>query len=330
MKIDASILIAARNEEDTILRCLQAVERLDYPTNRYEVLIGNDQSEDKTGVLVEEFIRDKPHFRLFTITERLGKQAGKANVLAQLAQHAQGRFLLFTDADCEVPPGWISHMTKPFEQDRIGILTGCTQILGQTGFQKLQAVDWFYGQYLIWQFANLNIPITAMGNNMAVRRTAYDAVGGYDNLPFSVVEDYQLFTEIIQQRFSFAHLFDSDVLATTRPLPNWRSWLHQRKRWMVGALQLPVYFIVLFLLQLLFYPLLITLAVWYPTIALTLWIIKFGTQTAQLLWILNRFRRWDLFPYLVGFEFYLHIGYFISLIYYLLPTKVVWKDRTYS
>ncbi|GAB3937848.1 glycosyltransferase [Larkinella terrae] len=330
MNIDVSILIAARNEEETILRCLQAIDRLDYPTDRYEVLIGNDQSEDKTGELIADFIRNKPHFRLFTITERVGKQAGKANVLAQLAQHAQGRFFLFTDADCEVPSGWISHMLKPFERDQIGILTGSTQIFGHSVFQKLQAVDWFYGQYLIWQFANLGIPITAMGNNMAVRRTAYDTVGGYENLPFSVVEDYQLFTEIIHQRFSFAHLFNAEVLATTRPLPNWKSWLQQRKRWMVGALQLPVYFIVLFLLQLLFYPFMITLAIWYPSVALAVWMVKFGTQTAQLLWILNRFRRWDLLPYLIGFEFYLHIGYFISLVFYLLPTKVVWKGRTYS
>ena len=330
MNIDVSILIAARNEEDTIVRCLQAIEQLRYPPDRYEVLIGNDQSEDKTGELVAGFIRNKPRYRLFTITQKVGKQAGKANVLAQLAQHAQGRILLFTDADCEVSPDWLSGMVKPFEQERLGILTGCTQIIGTSVFQKLQAVDWFYGQYLIKQLADLHIPVTAMGNNMAVRRTAYDAVGGYEKLPFSVVEDYQLFTEIVQRGFSFGHLFHREVLATTRPLPDWQSWLHQRKRWMVGALQLPPYFIVLFLLQLLFYPLLIVLAFWFPTAAATIWLLKLVTQTAQLLWILNRFRRWDLLPYLIGFEFYLHIGYFISLIYYWLPTKLVWKGRTYS
>jgi cellulose synthase/poly-beta-1,6-N-acetylglucosamine synthase-like glycosyltransferase len=328
--LDASILIAARNEEDTILRCLQAIERLNYPPDRYEVLIGNDQSEDKTGLIIENFIRDKPQFRLFTITERLGKQAGKANVLAQLARQAQGRILLFTDADCEVSPDWVSGMLRPFEQDKIGILTGCTQILGQNWFEQLQAVDWFYGQYLIKQFASLNIPVTAMGNNMAVRRTAYDAVGGYENLPFTVVEDYQVFTEIIQHRFSFGHLFNREVLATTRPLPDWKSWLQQRKRWMIGALQLPVYFVGLFLLQLVYYPILIVLAFWYPTVAATIWGIKFVVQSGQLLWILNRFRRWDLLPHLIGYEFYVHIGYLISLVYYLLPTKLVWKGRTYS
>ncbi|GAB3339369.1 hypothetical protein GCM10027299_52250 [Larkinella ripae] len=330
MSVDVSILIAARNEEANIVRCLQALDRLNYPADRFEVLIGNDQSDDQTGWLIADFIQEKSQYRLFSISERVGNQAGKANVLAQLARQARGRFLLFTDADCAVPPDWISGMLEPFERKKTGILTGCTQIVGKTAFQKLQAVDWFYGQFLIKQFTNWKIPVTAMGNNMAVRRTAYDAVGGYENLPFSVVEDYQLFNEIIHQGFSFAHRFDPIVLATTQPLPNWKTWLQQRKRWMVGALQLPVYFVFLFLLQLLFYPVLIVLAFGNPALAATIWGIKWGIQTVQLLWILNRFRRWDLVPYLVGFEFYLHMGYFISFVYYLLPTQVVWKGRTYS
>jgi hypothetical protein len=49
-------------------------------------------------------------------------------------------------------------MLRPFEQDKIGILTGCTQILGQNWFEQLQAVDWFYGQYLIKQFCQSEYP----------------------------------------------------------------------------------------------------------------------------------------------------------------------------
>ncbi|MFC5408193.1 glycosyltransferase [Larkinella bovis] len=330
MSLDASILIAARNEEANILRCLRAIEQLVYPPNRYEVLIGNDQSEDQTGTIVAEFIRNKPHYHLIPITERVGKQAGKSNVLAQLARKAQGRILLFTDADCEVPATWLAGMVKPFESATLGILTGCTQIVGQTGFEKLQAIDWFYGQFLIKQCADLKIPVTAMGNNMAVRKTAYDAVGGYEQLPFSIVEDYQLFTEIIGRNFDFSHRFDAEVLATTQPIPNWKIWLQQRKRWLVGALQLPVYFVFLFSCQLLFYPFLLTLAHWYPFAAVSIWALKFGLQSGQLLWIFYRFRRWDLLPYLIGYELYLHIGYLISLLYYLLPTQVVWKGRTYK
>ena len=39
-----SVLLAVRNEEENILRCLEALEDMDYPKNKIEILIGNDRS----------------------------------------------------------------------------------------------------------------------------------------------------------------------------------------------------------------------------------------------------------------------------------------------
>ncbi|MDX5480868.1 MAG: glycosyltransferase, partial [Hymenobacteraceae bacterium] len=77
-----SILVAARNEEFTILRCLKAIERLNYPKDKIEVLIGDDDSADATRAVVEDFIRDKPNYTCITVTDTLGLARGKANVLA--------------------------------------------------------------------------------------------------------------------------------------------------------------------------------------------------------------------------------------------------------
>src|SRR3989344_4994871 len=57
-----SILIAARNEEDTILRCLTAISSLSWAKDKFEVLIGNDNSSDNTAFVVQEFIKNKPNF----------------------------------------------------------------------------------------------------------------------------------------------------------------------------------------------------------------------------------------------------------------------------
>ncbi|WP_332367855.1 glycosyltransferase [Spirosoma telluris] len=86
-----SILIAARNEEVTILACLQAITQLHYSPGSVEVLIGNDQSTDQTAQLVAGFIRERPNFRILNIPESDSGLKGKANVLAQLAKQARGR-----------------------------------------------------------------------------------------------------------------------------------------------------------------------------------------------------------------------------------------------
>ena len=72
-----SILIAARNEEATILDCLQAITQLDYPSDAVEVLIGDDQSTDRTGSFVADFIADKPNFQLVSITYTQAGLRGK-------------------------------------------------------------------------------------------------------------------------------------------------------------------------------------------------------------------------------------------------------------
>ena len=327
---EISILIAARNEEANILRCLQSIARLAPSPGGFEVLIGNDRSDDQTGPITRAFIADKPHFRCIDITETIGRQVGKANVLAHLARLARGRYLLFTDADCEVPPTWLAEMTAPFADPNMGAVVGTTQMAAHNSMQRLQALDWFFGHFLIHQAARLNIPVTAMGNNLAVRRAAYDTVGGYESLPFSLVEDYQLFTEIVKRRYAFTHRFDRLTLVTTQPLTSWSAWLAQRKRWMVGGLKLPLYFLLSLALVVFYYPILAGLAFWSPALAATIWGVKFVIQTAQLLWILHRMKRWDLLPQVVTYDPYVHLGYLAMVIYYFMPTKVVWKGRVYD
>ena len=98
-----SILLAARNEEQLILRNLTAINALNYPKDKLEILIGNDESTDNTAQLVTDFIQDKPHFQLFHIDKTVGKGRGKANVLGQLAHKASGEFYFVTDVDVKLP-----------------------------------------------------------------------------------------------------------------------------------------------------------------------------------------------------------------------------------
>ena len=68
-----SLLLAARNEALLIERCLAAIDQLDYPKDKLEILIGDDDSSDDTAALVQAFIKDKPQYRLISITTQVGK-----------------------------------------------------------------------------------------------------------------------------------------------------------------------------------------------------------------------------------------------------------------
>lgn len=324
-----SILIAARNEEATIGACLQAVSQLDYPTDQFEVLIGNDASTDQTGSVVAGFIADKPHFRLCDITEARGTVRGKANVLAQLAHQARGEFLFFTDADTEVPPTWLTAMLARFSP-KTGLITGVTMPRGHMLFHHLQSLDWLHALTQTSVLSALGIPVTAMGNNMAVRRTAYGTVGGYENVPFSVTEDYALFRAIVQCGFGFKNLLNPDVLAFSKPVSSLNDFLQQRKRWMRGAFGLPVWMVLGLLAQYVAGPLLLALGWFLPTLAVLIYCLRLLSQTMLLTFALSRLRQTHLIPYMLLFELYQLIIGPVALIFYLLPIPVRWKNRVYS
>jgi cellulose synthase/poly-beta-1,6-N-acetylglucosamine synthase-like glycosyltransferase len=324
-----SLLIAARNEESTILNCLLAISQLDYPANAVEVLIGDDQSTDRTAEVVTQFIAQNPHFRLVTVIDRQAGLRGKANVLAQLAGLAQGQYLFFTDADTQVPPGWFREMSR-YLTGNVGIVTGITLPEGPGLFHKLQTIDWLYNLTLTHLVSSFGVPVTAMGNNMAVSRGAYEAVGGYESLPFSVVEDYTLFQAIAGRGFRFRNLLNEAVLARTRPVDTLRDFLNQRKRWMRGAIDLPAWMVLALYVQYLAGPLLLLLGWFVPVLAVGLYVLKLFVQTLVISLGLGRLRQTSIWPYALLFEGYQLILGPLSVLYYLAPTKINWKGRSYD
>jgi len=324
-----SILIAARNEAHNIINCLQSIENLTYPKDQLEVWIGDDESSDSTYGLVENFIAHKPYFNLLQITSDWGQARGKANVLAQLAAAARGDYFLITDADVAVPPHWVQTMMAAL-QPGVGIVTGVTVPKANTAWMALQALDWVHALSVINQLARWRIPVTTMGNNMLVTRAAYEATGGYENMPFSITEDYQLFRQVLTLKYGFRQIYSPDAVALTLPMPNLSAWLHQRKRWTYGALQ-SAWFIKLILFSpLIIAPLLIGLSIIQPWWTLLLGLGYILIQASVIARGIHRLRLGYLYPYLWLYPFYFHFSAFATVIYYYLPTKTVWKGRVYE
>jgi len=103
----ATVIVAARNEESNIKRCLNSLGMLEYPEGKLEILIVDDRSTDKTGEIIDEFISERENFRKIIPDEPKGKMVGKVNALATAIRGANGQIILTTDADCAVKPLWV-------------------------------------------------------------------------------------------------------------------------------------------------------------------------------------------------------------------------------
>ncbi|HSZ24493.1 MAG TPA: glycosyltransferase [Cytophagaceae bacterium] len=324
-----SILVAARNEEKNILSCLQAIEALSWPIGKLEVLIGNDQSTDETENIIRNFIKDKNHFKLFQIQHPLGLARAKANVLGQLAKNAKGDFFFITDADVRVPQKWIQGLLSNYNENT-GIVSGVTYTRGNNLFHYCQNIDWIYAFGMIKTVSDHSIPVTAVGNNMMISRSAYESTGGYENISFSVTEDLQLFLETLKCGWIYKNLMSADCLAETNPIDSLSKLFSQRKRWMQGAVRLPKILLLFLLLQAIFIPMIAITISLSPFWGIVLWVIKIGMQQCFIVFSFKKIgKKYDFIKGFIPFEIYSGLLSIIVLILYFIPTRVHWKGRKY-
>lgn len=323
-----SILLAARNEKVFILDVLHSLASLDYPTEKLEIWIGDDHSTDGMEQVILPFIEDKPAFFYVRIDEReYSPLQGKARILEFLAQKATGDYFFFTDADMQLSNQWVKGMLTGFKKPEIGVVVGMSVVKSTSIFSVLQGLEWLSVLSVMHVLGHVKIPSTGMGNNMAVTRKAWEAVGGYTQIGFSIVEDYALYKEIIAKGFAFAHLFHQDILAFTQPPTH---FFKQRKRWLQGALSSKTFLLVPASLQILLFPILLFCGFFFPkeTSQFILGYFLFHTFLTSL--EIGLLRLWGYLPFVFLFPFYLCISWFLQGVNLLLPTKVEWKDRVYS
>jgi len=97
-----SVLIPARNEEENIENCLRSLRMQDYAN--FEIIVLDDNSEDRTAELVERMAAKDDRIRLIKGQPLAQGWAGKPFACYQLAEKAKGSWLLFIDADTTHAP----------------------------------------------------------------------------------------------------------------------------------------------------------------------------------------------------------------------------------
>lgn len=326
-----SVLVAARNEEMVLPLLLKSFDKLDYPQDQIEFLIADDQSEDLTAQIIEEWVQKGVNRKLISIQSdqrNLFQKNGKANALAILGQMASGEFFFFTDADCEVPPSWIEEGLNCFDANT-GLVLGITQVKSKNLFEKMQEIDWWNTLGIVKIVTDLNLPSTGLGNNMVISRTAYLESGGFEKIPFSLTEDLEISKAISGLGFNIKHQVSGNFLVKTKAEKDWNALLKQRKRWMAGAMTLSIPWKILLGLQFLFYPAVLVLMLFSSKVGLLIFGFKVLWQSFFLTSFSNKAgQKISVLPLLL-FEFYQIWNLGLTILYYFWPGQIEWKARKY-
>ena len=326
-----SIIIAARNEEEQIASCLDSITALTYPTDLLDVIVVDDRSTDGTGDIVTGYTSRHSHIHLLRIDTDTGLPPGKTSAVTVAADKASGEILMFTDADCRVPPRWVENTVTHYSNASVGVVAGFTSLVGETPFEEMQALDWFVLFSVAAATTRLGFPVTAVGTNLSVRRKAYDSVGGYRKIPFSVTEDYALFHAVTSTgKWKARFPMDRETLVQSTPCKNLPQLFSQKKRWFTGGRGMDAKSLVIFAFPYLF-NLLILLGVFLtPWWAVSLAVgVKLAVDFLLCLPAVRTFRRPSLLLAYPLFEFYYYIYVLLFPPLVMFGAEITWKERTF-
>jgi cellulose synthase/poly-beta-1,6-N-acetylglucosamine synthase-like glycosyltransferase len=325
----ATVIVSARDEEDKILNCLESLNKLEYPAGKLQIIIVDDRSKDNTGTIIDEFIESKSLFKKVVPDEPKGKMVGKVNALATAIRESDNEIILTTDADCEVKPNWVKTIAS-YYRDNVGMVNSYTTQVAKGPFSGMQAIDFIYLLLVGGGTINLGTPISCIGNNMSFRKKVYEKIGGYEALPFSVTEDFTLLRAIYKlKKYKILFPLEKNALVTSIPCVDLKSLYHQKKRWAVGGLGVPVLgYIIMFWgfatnLGILLTPL------FFSPVWIYLAFFKIATDLFVLYPIHQKLGISKHLKYFLIYQVY-YILYVIALPFIVLTNrKVVWKGREY-
>jgi cellulose synthase/poly-beta-1,6-N-acetylglucosamine synthase-like glycosyltransferase len=325
----ATVIVAARNEEDKIIDCLKALDEMEFPEGKLEIIIVNDNSTDSTGKIIDEFIADKSKFKTIIPAGKIANLKGKTNALAHALKIAKGEIILTTDADCTPPKLWAKTIVSYFQKD-VAVVLGFTTQSGNTPFYVMQAMDFLYLQTVASGGANFKKPTSCIGNNMAYRKSAYEEVGGYESISFSITEDMKLMNSINElQKYKVIYPFDKDALMVSKPLNTYKEIFWQKKRWGVGGVDSKLYGYAIMASGYVAKICMLLLPFFYTATALYLTAFKIFIDYFFLQQIFRKQSLKFKIADFIAFEIYFIIYVLLLPIVVLPNRKVKWKGREF-
>jgi len=118
-KLSATAVMVVRNEETVLARKLENLLSLDYPKDRFDVIVVSDGSTDNTSAIIAEFAQ-RPRVRAVIKLEAQGKAAG----LNDAVQLVTAPIVLFTDARQQIEPDALRCLIENFADADVGAASG--------------------------------------------------------------------------------------------------------------------------------------------------------------------------------------------------------------
>jgi poly-beta-1,6-N-acetyl-D-glucosamine synthase len=248
--VSVTIIIPARNEEQTILKCLKGIASQNFPKNLLQVIVVVDNSDDKTFSIAEEFLKNNfSDYKLLKSTA-----IGKKSAIIQAVSQASGKIIVTRDADTFTNNDlWLKSVIQNFENKNCDLLISPAILSVNNSFiSTFQQFENLAITSLGTGMTRSGMPFVCSGANLAFKKEPFLKFEPYkDNLQIASGDDMFLLKRFYQNKLKIEANSSLYASVFTPAEDSLKKMLFQRLRWASKTSQIstfPVVFIGLLVL----------------------------------------------------------------------------------
>lgn len=225
-----SICIPAYNEENNIEETINSVLRLDYPKDKFEIIVVNDGSKDNTRNIVEQIINQNKDRKIVLINQA---NKGKGAAMNHALKKASGEFFVSMDADSLVSRDALKILLPHFCNKNVAAVLPMIKVKNKsTIIRKIQHCEYLINFFYKRLMSNLNCVHVTPGPFSVYRKKVITELGGFDEK--NLVEDLEMAIRIQKANYEILQILETTV--STKAPADFFQLYKQRNRWYKGSL----------------------------------------------------------------------------------------------
>ena len=233
-----SVVVCAHNERENLENYLHTLLSQDYP--EYEVIVVDDESEDNSLIVLEQYARQYPNFYHTFVPQGARVISSKKLALTIGIKAAHYDYILLTDADCRPESrNWIREMMKGYDHESTEMVIGFSPYFErETLLSGLISYDTLFNGLQYMGMARAGHPYMGVGRNLSYRRSTFFNNQGFQGLLDVRAGDDDLFVNKVTTNYRKRNhrksnvnvVCNPDALTWSAPKTTWKQWMQQKQR----------------------------------------------------------------------------------------------------
>lgn len=228
-----SVVIPFRNEVENLPNLLKSLEKLNYPSEMFEIIFVNDASEDTSEALISTAIQSSI-FSLKLIQNKRTSNSPKKDAISEAIKNSKFQWVVTTDADCELPRNWLKTLDTFIQNNNPVMICGPVIYKSAGSFiENFQQLDGLSLQAVTIGSFGLKKPMLSNGANLAYSKDAFLKVEGFSGNDHIASGDDIFLLEKMKNAFpkQVQFLKSKEAIVSTKPQNSWKNIISQRIRW---------------------------------------------------------------------------------------------------